>query len=66
MLIAHAGMDQAPSVVILKDFLSSTVADRWSVTCNSIPESFGTNRRRWIYEEDFNFPRSGVSVISNG
>ena len=57
MFIALLGMYQAPSVFILRDLLSSAVADWWSVTCNPIPESFGTNLRRWIYEEDFNFPR---------
>jgi hypothetical protein len=66
MFIALLGMYQAPSVFILRDLLSSAVADWWSVTCNPIPESFGTNLRRWIYEEDFNFPHCGVPFSSNG
>jgi hypothetical protein len=61
-----AGMDELPSVFILRDLLSLAVADWWSVTCNPIPESFGTDLRRWIYEEDFNFSRSDVPVSGSG
>jgi len=66
MLVAPEGMDQRPSVFILRDLLSSALADWWSATCNPIPESFGTDLRRWIYEEDFNFPHSDVHVSSSG